>query len=189
MKRRYILFAISVLMATIATTAQTLTITTGSGSQHFQASDITSSSPITFSNSGMQMFVGGYTYTVNDIVKALISCENNGYVKQTCSVCGGDTHCTTCHGTGIGCTVCNGTGKYCTKCGGSGKHDVCQGTERASIVAVVVVQVLTNTAMGLEGAHIATMASAPDARGAVIILVTHVAVPVIAGCVVVMDRI
>ena len=62
-------------------------------------------------------------------------------------------------------------------------------TERASIVAVVVVQVLTNTAMGLEGAHIATMASAPDARGAVIILVTHVAVPVIAGCVVVMDRI
>lgn len=130
MKRRYMLFAISVLMATIATTAQTLTITTGSGSQQFQASDITSSSPITFSNSGMQMFVGGYTYTVNDIVKALISCENNGYVKQTCSVCGGDTHCTTCHGTGKGCSVCNGTGKYCSSCGGTGADKYCNGTGR-----------------------------------------------------------
>lgn len=112
----------------MATSAQTLTITTNSGSKQFSASDITSSSPATFSSNGTRMSISGNTYTVSDIISALVTCENQGYVKKTCPDCNGDTHCTTCHGTGIGCTVCNGTGKYCTKCGGSGKHDVCKGT-------------------------------------------------------------
>ena len=61
--------------------------------------------------------------------------------------------------------------------------------EQASIVAVVVVQVLTNTAMGLEGAHIATTASALVARGAAIIDVPAVSVIKIAHNVEAMDHI
>ncbi len=128
MKKRYLLTAIIALLSVMATSAQTLTITTNSGSKQFSASDITSSSPATFSSNGTRMSISGNTYTVSDIISALVTCENLGYVKKTCPDCNGDTHCTTCHGTGIGCTVCNGTGKYCTKCGGSGKHDVCKGT-------------------------------------------------------------
>ena len=132
MKKRYLLTAVIALLSVMATSAQTLTITTNSGSKQFSASDITSSSPATFTSNGTRMSISGNTYTVSDIISALVACENQGYVKETCSECGGDTHCTTCHGTGIGCTVCNGTGKYCTKCGGSGKHDVCQGTGRCA---------------------------------------------------------
>lgn len=128
MKKRYLLTAVIALLSVMATSAQTLTITTNSGSKQFSASDITSSSPATFTSNGTRMSISGNTYTVSDIISALVACENQGYVKKTCPDCNGDTHCTTCHGTGIGCTVCNGTGKYCTKCGGSGKHDVCQGT-------------------------------------------------------------
>ena len=132
MKKRYLLTAVIALLSVMATTAQTLTITTSSGSKQFAASDITSSSPATFTSNGTRMSIGSNTYTVSDIISALVTCENQGYVKKTCPDCNGDTHCTTCHGTGIGCTVCNGTGKYCTKCGGSGKHDVCQGTGRCA---------------------------------------------------------
>lgn len=132
MKKRYLLTAVIALLSVMATSAQTLTITTSSGSKQFSASDITSSSPATFSSNGTRMSISGNTYTVSDIISALVTCENQGYVKKTCPDCNGDTHCTTCHGTGIGCTVCNGTGKYCTKCGGSGKHDVCQGTGRCA---------------------------------------------------------
>jgi len=128
MKKRYLFTAVIALLSVMATTAQTLTITTSGGSKQFSASDITSSSPATFTSNGTRMSISGNTYTVSDIISALVTCENHGYVKKTCPDCNGDTHCTTCHGTGIGCTVCNGTGKYCTKCGGSGKHDVCQGT-------------------------------------------------------------
>ena len=132
MKKRYLLTAVIALLSVMATSAQTLTITTNSGSKQFSASDITSSSPATFTSNGTRMSIGSNTYTVSDIISALVACENQGYVKKTCPDCNGDTHCTTCHGTGIGCTVCNGTGKYCTKCGGSGKHDVCQGTGRCA---------------------------------------------------------
>lgn len=132
MKKRYLLTAVIALLSVMATSAQTLTITTNSGSKQFAASDITSSSPATFTSNGTRMSISGNTYTVSDIISALVTCENQGHVKKTCPDCNGDTHCTTCHGTGIGCTVCNGTGKYCTKCGGSGKHDVCQGTGRCA---------------------------------------------------------
>lgn len=132
MKKRYLLTAVIALLSVMATSAQTLTITTNSGSKQFAASDITSSSPATFTSNGTRMSISGNTYTVSDIISALVTCENQGYVKKTCPDCNGDTHCTTCHGTGIGCTTCKGTGMYCTKCGGSGKHDVCQGTGRCA---------------------------------------------------------
>ena len=132
MKKRYLLTAVIALLSVMATTAQTLTITTSSGSKQFAASDITSSSPATFTSNGTRMSIGSNTYTVSDIISALVACENQGHVKKTCPDCNGDTHCPTCHGTGIGCTTCKGTGMYCTKCGGSGKHDVCQGTGRCA---------------------------------------------------------
>ena len=132
MKKRYLLTAVIALLSVMATSAQTLTITTNSGSKQFSASDITSSSPATFTSNGTRMSISGNTYTVSDIISALVACENHGYVKETCSECGGDTHCTRCHGTGIGCTVCNGTGKYCRSCGTSGKDVNCGGSGRCS---------------------------------------------------------
>lgn len=127
MKNRYLLFILTVLLVTIAP-AQKLTITTSNGSKQYSAADITSSSPITFSNNGTRLDIGSNTYTVSDIVNALVTCENNGFVTTTCSECNGSTHCTTCHGTGKGCKTCNGTGKYCSVCNTTGKHAPCNGT-------------------------------------------------------------
>ena len=128
MKKRNLLTAVIALLSVMATTAQTLTITTNSGSKQFAASDITSSSPATFTSNGTRMSISGNTYTVSDIISALVACENQGYVKETCSECGGDTHCTRCHGTGKGCTTCNGSGIYCKDCNSTGVCKRCNGT-------------------------------------------------------------
>lgn len=128
MKKRYTLLAIAVLMAMIATTAQTLTITTSTGSKQYSASDITSNSPATFSNNGTKMTIGSKAFNIGEIINALVVPENPGHVKDTCGDCEGNALCKTCHGTGKGCTVCNGTGKYCTKCDGTGNHTACNGT-------------------------------------------------------------
>ncbi len=119
--KKLLFLIIASLLVTLSTTAQTLTITTKNGSKQYSASEITSSSPATFSSNGTWMTIGGYGFSVNDITKAVITTENIGYVTKTCSVCNGDTHCTTCHGSGKGCTTCKGTGKYCSECGGSGR--------------------------------------------------------------------
>ncbi len=119
--KKILFLIIASLLVTLSTTAQTLTITTKNGSKQYSASEITSSSPATFSSNGTWMTIGGYGFSVNDITKAVITTENVGYVKDTCPECKGDTHCTTCHGSGKGCTTCKGTGKYCSECGGSGR--------------------------------------------------------------------
>ena len=49
--------------------AQTLSITTGSGTKTYDAADLTSSSPATFSN-GTTMTIGSDTYTLSDITSA-----------------------------------------------------------------------------------------------------------------------
>lgn len=67
MKR--ILFSMIVLVLAIAAGAQTLSITTGSGTKTYDAADITSSSPATFSN-GTTMTIGSDTYTLSDITSA-----------------------------------------------------------------------------------------------------------------------
>ena len=119
--KKILFLIIASLLVTLSTTAQTLTITTKNGSKQYSASEIKSSSPATFSSNGTWMTIGGYGFSVNDITKAVITTENVGYVKDTCPECKGDTHCTTCHGSGKGCTTCKGTGKYCSECGGSGR--------------------------------------------------------------------
>lgn len=126
--KKILFLIIASLLVTLSTTAQTLTITTKSGSKQYSASEITSSSPATFSSNGTWMTIGGYGFSVNDITKAVITTENVGYVKDTCPVCKGDTHCTTCHGSGKGCTTCNGTGKYCSSCNATGKDKDCNGS-------------------------------------------------------------
>ena len=126
--KKLLFLIIASLLVTLSTTAQTLTITTKNGSKQYSASEITSSSPATFSSNGTWMTIGGYGFSVNDITKAVITTENIGYVTKTCSVCNGDTHCTTCHGSGKGCTTCNGTGKYCKDCNSTGVCPKCYGT-------------------------------------------------------------
>ena len=56
-------------MLTIAAGAQTLSITTESGTKSYSAADLTSTSPVTFSN-GSTMTVGSDTYTISDITSA-----------------------------------------------------------------------------------------------------------------------
>ena len=56
-------------MLTIAAGAQTLSITTESGTKSYSAADLTSTSPVTFS-SGTTMTVGSDTYTISDITSA-----------------------------------------------------------------------------------------------------------------------
>jgi len=64
------LFSIlAALMLTTAAGAQTLSITTESGTKSYSAADLTSTSPVTFSN-GTTMTVGSDTYTISDITSA-----------------------------------------------------------------------------------------------------------------------
>ena len=56
-------------MLTIAAGAQTLSITTSSGTKSYSAADLTSSSPVTFSD-GTTMTVGSDTYTISEITNA-----------------------------------------------------------------------------------------------------------------------
>lgn len=126
--KKLLFLIIASLLVTLTTTAQTLTITTKSGSKQYSASEITSSSPATFSSNGTWMTIGGYGFSVNDITKAVITTENVGYVTKTCSVCNGNTYCTTCRGSGKGCTTCKGTGKYCKDCNSSGICPKCYGS-------------------------------------------------------------
>lgn len=124
---RRLFFLISVLLLSAVTIAQTLTVKTSRGTKEFSASEITSSSPIGFNN-GTGMTIGGYTYSFSDITSVLVSSTDNGKVRQTCSVCKGDTYCTTCHGSGRGCKTCNGTGWYCKNCNTTGNCLRCNGT-------------------------------------------------------------
>ena len=56
--------------------AQTLSITTGSGTKTYNASDVTSSSPATFSN-GTTMTIGSDTYTLSDITSMLVAASSS----------------------------------------------------------------------------------------------------------------
>ena len=60
---------LAALMLTIAAGAQTLSITTSSGTKSYSAADLTSSSPVTFSD-GTTMTVGSDTYTISEITNA-----------------------------------------------------------------------------------------------------------------------
>ena len=57
--KKILFLIIASLLVTLSTTAQTLTITTKSGSKQYSASEITSSSPATFSSNGTWMTIGG----------------------------------------------------------------------------------------------------------------------------------
>jgi hypothetical protein len=59
------------LMLTIAAEAQTLSITTASGTTSYSAADLTSSTPVSFSN-GTTMTIGSDNYTVGDITSSAV---------------------------------------------------------------------------------------------------------------------
>lgn len=63
---------IAALILSVSAGAQTLSITTASGTKSYSASDITSSTPITFTG-GTTMTVGSDTYTISDITNAGIA--------------------------------------------------------------------------------------------------------------------
>ena len=63
---------IAALILSVSAGAQTLSITTSSGTKSYSADDITSSTPITFTG-GTTMTVGSDTYTISDITNAGIA--------------------------------------------------------------------------------------------------------------------
>ena len=72
---RSILLSIA-LMLTIVAGAQTLNVTTSSGTTSYSAANLTSSSPVTFSN-GTTMTVGTDTYTISDITGMSVSTSSS----------------------------------------------------------------------------------------------------------------
>ena len=63
-------------MLTIAAGAQTLNVTTSSGTKSYSSANLTSGSPVTFSN-GTTMTVGADTYTISDITSMWVSTNSS----------------------------------------------------------------------------------------------------------------
>lgn len=77
---RRIVSILIALVLTIAAGAQTLKITTNSGTKTYDASNVTSSSPATFSN-GTSMTIGSDTYTLSDITSMLVVSSSSSDVE------------------------------------------------------------------------------------------------------------
>ena len=73
--KRTLLYMIA-LMLTIAAGAQTLNVTTSSGTKSYSSANLTSGSPVTFSN-GTTMTIGADTYTISDITSMWVSTSSS----------------------------------------------------------------------------------------------------------------
>lgn len=83
MKKIYSLLA--ALMLTIAAGAQTLKVTANGTTKAYSAADLTSSTPVLFSN-GTTMTVGSDTYTISDITNAIITTSNSTADANTVNI-------------------------------------------------------------------------------------------------------
>ena len=70
------LLYMTALMLTIAAGAQTLNVTTSSGTKSYSSANLTSGSPVTFSN-GTTMTIGADTYTISDITSMWVSTSSS----------------------------------------------------------------------------------------------------------------
>ena len=77
---RRIVSILIALVLTIAAGAQTVKITTNSGTKTYDAANVTSSSPATFSN-GTSMTIGSDTYTLSDITSMLVVSSSSSDVE------------------------------------------------------------------------------------------------------------
>ena len=77
---RKIVSILTALVLTIAAGAQTLKITTNSGTKTYDASNVTSGSPATFSN-GTSMTIGSDTYTLSDITSMMVVSSSSSDVE------------------------------------------------------------------------------------------------------------
>ncbi len=69
---KHTLLSIITILLTMATGAQTLNITASGVTKSYSAADLTSYSPVTFSN-GTMMTVGTDSYTISDITNMTVS--------------------------------------------------------------------------------------------------------------------
>ena len=72
-------------MLTIAAGAQTLKVTANGTTKAYSAADLTSSTPVLFSN-GTTMTVGSDTYTISDITNAIITTSNSTADANTVNI-------------------------------------------------------------------------------------------------------
>ncbi len=77
---RHILLSVIALVLTIAATGQTLKITTSSGTKEYQASQVTESSPATFTG-GTTLTVGNDVFTISDITSMLVASSSSSDVE------------------------------------------------------------------------------------------------------------
>ncbi len=71
---------LTVLVLTIAAAGQTLKITTSSGTKEYQASQVTDSSPATFTG-GTTLTVGNDVFTISDITSILVVSSSSSEVE------------------------------------------------------------------------------------------------------------
>ena len=83
---KHTLLSIIALVLTIAATGQTLKITTGSGTKTYEASQVTASSPATFTG-GSMLTVGNDVFTISDITgMEVVSSQASGVEANTVEI-------------------------------------------------------------------------------------------------------
>ena len=83
---KQLLLSVIALVLTIAATGQTLKITTSSGTKEYQASQVTESSPATFTG-GTTLTVGNDMFTISDITSVeVVSSQESGVEANTVNI-------------------------------------------------------------------------------------------------------
>ena len=83
---KQLLLSVIALVLTIAATGQTLKITTSSGTKEYQASQVTESSPATFTG-GTTLTVGNDVFTISDITSVkVVSSQESGVEANTVNI-------------------------------------------------------------------------------------------------------
>ena len=83
---KQLLLSVIALVLTIAATGQTLKITTSSGTKEYQASQVTESSPATFTG-GTTLTVGNDMFTISDITSVkVVRSQESGVVANTVNI-------------------------------------------------------------------------------------------------------
>ena len=151
---KHIILSMIALVLAIAAGGQTLKITTISGTKSYNAADVTSSSPATFSN-GTTMTVGSDSYTLSDITSMVVTSSSSTVETNTVNII--------YNGTSATVTMADNVAAYVTA-EVSGAHVSITQTNTAAIDGDEITYVLsgstTNGSLTLAGSYKCTVSLA-----------------------------
>ena len=151
---KHIILSMIALVLAIAAGGQTLKITTSSGTKSYNAADVTSSSPATFSN-GTTMTVGSDSYTLSDITSMVVTSSSSTVETNTVNII--------YNGTSATVTMADNVAAYVTA-EVSGAHVSITQTNTAAIDGDEITYVLsgstTNGSLTLAGSYKCTVSLA-----------------------------